>query len=209
MKNLVIIPLKIEQKAFIETLSNYKPSRSVDNCFHLAQLDTVCALGGLGGKKFSKNLQKLIKKYSGIKQVFAMGSCGALKEELLIEDIIVGTSIKEDRATQAINLQTKKYENILKDFNKTNVHFGTIVSVDQNILSEKQRDAIYKKTKGLCVSWESMGGAMACIENNISYNEFRVITDLCNSQSKEIFSKTIRPGMTLLAQLYLHLLKQH
>ena len=130
------------------------------------------ALGGLGKAQFGVQTQYLIDRIEGLGAVLCVGASGCLNSNYVAGDVVVGTSTVEhdiqkhsrkmmpEFASDALLVDI--FQSLTTKDRPYSVHFGTIASGDEDIMSVKRKAEVREQTGADVVAWEGAGGARAC-----------------------------------------------
>jgi nucleoside phosphorylase len=217
MKTAILTPLRAELSILLSELEklNLKTNKLKLNnleVFEFPELKLLVAHGGHGKTQFAIHSQYLMCCIPSIELLVSSGVAGALSQKLNIGDIVVATEIIEhDFKLKLANRPLPKFSshketiNSLRDLSKSNsefiLHFGSIASGDEDIISESRKKELLDSTSCIAVAWEGAGGARVCEFNNKKYIELRAISDTADCNSTVEFEINLKPAMTNLAKM--------
>lgn len=222
VKNLVIIPTKIEFDPFVLKIedSGYRSETlRIKNVpvIVFKEINLIVAKGGLGKTQFGIQTQFYIDNIKDIGRVFCVGAAGNLLKESKIGDIVIGEKTVEHDIHNGGRKLVPKYEadkNILKitrnisnDGKSYRIFYGNIASGDEDIVSRESRDRVIAKTNALAAAWEGAGGARACAFNKLPFIEIRGLSDNADEKTISDFHENLEKIMVNLADLILKILK--
>ena len=181
----------------------------------------MCVQGGHGKVNFFSNTGHYLRKYKGIKEVIALGTCGSLNEKLQVGHIVIGrASVEHDKKIHAPEGELPKFFPHKDWLERIKGHLvempfcslGVIASGDEDILSRERALELRNQTGADVVAWEGAGGAKACQKAKVNYIEIRGVTDRpCQSyqvspnQLRKIFKENLPQVMKKLAQVLINL----
>ncbi len=154
MRNLIVIPTKLEMECFIKNWSAAGSSLKVFTlgkyeAFEFERFETVVALGGLGKVQFGIQTQYLIDKIMDLKAVLCAGASGALGAELSVGDVVVATETIEHDIRKSgrpliprfpsNTLLLTQFKHLSEKRRSYNLHFGAIASGDEDIVSDTRK----------------------------------------------------------------------
>lgn len=167
-------------------------------------------VGGHGKVQFALTTHLLIQKFSP-RLVICAGTAGSLTAELNAGDVVIGqTTVEHDFLLKFVSKPLPEFHAdaatlaILQDrcsFDNFKVKFGRIASGDEDVIDQYRAAAIHLSTRAAAVAWEGAGGARAARLNKTPFIEMRVITDSCNQNSLEDFTKTAKIVLSHLAEV--------
>jgi len=216
MKNLIIIPTKLEMELFIKKCRSVGIEQSIvqignHEVVELIEIDTGIALGGLGKVQFGVQTQYFIDKTVNLDTVFCVGASGALTGDLSLGDIVVATETVEHdirKFSHPLIPRFRSNELIVEQFRELagmkrsyTVHFGAIGSGDEDIMDETRKKEVRDRTNALAVVWEGAGGARACRLSDLPFIEIRGIVDSADNKAEDDFVKNLETVMINLAEL--------
>jgi adenosylhomocysteine nucleosidase len=206
-KILVICPLKAELNALRSTL--------VSN-------DVVLLVGGRGKTQMAIQTMIHLSQHPDAELVVCAGTSGALDSQVAIGDVVIGTSsIEHDwkqidftagtsglsfRSPPAIETRDSVIQKLKDhlDFGSSEfakIHFGSIASGDEDVVTKDRADEIHKNTNALVVAWEGAGFAKACANQKIPWVEIRVVTDLADHNTPQDFHTNLDMGMKSIGRI--------
>ena len=135
-----------------------------------------CAGGNLGRARYGANF--LIQ--NGAKGLVSFGIAGALDRQLQPGDIVIGTTIIDGSGN--LYQSDENWLNNLKISGSTNspCFTGSIVSVEQPILTASGKYGLFSRFNSMAVDMESAGVAAAATANGIPFIAIRAIADPAN-----------------------------
>lgn len=188
---LIVCPLAAELEIFRD--------HALDRArFHLA-------LGGHGKVQFALETFRLAAELKP-ELIVCAGSAGGLAPQVKPLDVVVGeATIEHDFNLKFIKRDKPMFPGHsptierLRSLKIDGLHFGTIASGDEDVVSDTRAREIYAATSALAVAWEGAGGARAAAQLKIPYLEVRGITDMAGNNSVSAFKENLRPAMAKLA----------
>jgi adenosylhomocysteine nucleosidase len=216
MRNLIVIPTKLEMDLFIKKWSAAGLTHKVlslgrHEALEFAQIGTAVALGGLGKVQFGIQTQYLIDKIEDPKAVLCIGASGAFAVDLSPGDVVVATETVEHDIRKfsrpliprfaSDGLLLAQFKCLSEKQRSYNLHFGAIASGDEDIMSDNRKKELREKTGALAVAWEGAGGARACHFSDIPFIEVRGITDFASYGAEDDFFKNLEGVMGNLGEL--------
>jgi len=217
MKNLIVIPTKLEIDCFLHGcndlgLNQKKSVLGRYDVIEYPQINTCVALGGLGKVKFGVQTQYFIHLVDYPDAVLCVGAAGALSADLSLGDIIIATETVEhdikNKLGRPLIPRFKSNEFMVAEFRKIaekkrsfNLYFGAVASGDEDIMDDTRREELRNKTGALAVAWEGAGGARACRVSDVPFVEVRGITDFANTGAGNDFFKNLEKVMKNLAEV--------
>ncbi len=222
VRTLVLCPLKVEMKALIEAFQDgggvlVQEDRGPQGqkIYLLPEKSMAVMVGGHGKVNFALSCARALQFFSGVEQLWCVGSAGALSSGLNVGDVILAEkTIEHDFKSSVVNHKNPEFQvpNPLlielkyKAQNAKQIAFGSIASGDEDIVNEERAKMLHEQTGALAVAWEGAGGARACQGLNVDFVELRAITDLANAQTLNDFATHLKPAMKNLAQALLILI---
>lgn len=158
------------------------------NNYHLS----ICGLGKASAASAS---QSLIDKF-GVVEIFNVGICGALSDDLKITDIVVSTcfvqhdfSIDEEgehccwHPTFKNHLIETNLPNVIStiELHSSAYRFGVIASGDKFIKSKSLKNDLYVQSGAVAVDMESAAIGLVCRLNKVAFVSIRAVSDLAES----------------------------
>jgi adenosylhomocysteine nucleosidase len=204
--NLILCPLKIELKAFLNTLKEkgyVASSEQVKNqtIYKVKELNLICAEGGHGKVQFAIQSQFLVDSLKNIKNLICFGMAGSLNKNVKVFDVVIATkTIEHDYHLKFIKQNQPEVMGDIKLIEKLQklnlntkfkLHFGPIASGDEDILEAIRVQELEKKTKALAVAWEGIGGGKVARFNKISFLEIRGISDMADENTVNDFKTNL------------------
>lgn len=147
------------------------------------------------------------------------GVAGALHSDLKPGDVVVGTDTVEHDFRARINPRPSPafagdatVVDALRDASDRavwpfGVHFGTIASGDEDVISTDRARELAETTGAHCVAWEGAGVARACLLNDLGFVEIRGITDGADAGTPGDFSRHLEAATANVASLLLRWLR--
>ena len=167
--------------------------------------NVVVAVGGHGKVQFGIQTSYLLNNLEKVEKVFCVGAGGGLAKHLKVGDLVVAEKTIEHDYEEKFDLNARlpeffgHEELVLRakniEFDNFGVHFGAIASGDEDIVDERRAEELWKKTNALAVAWEGVGGARACIFNDVPFLEMRAITDNARNSVGESFLRNLPIAM--------------
>jgi len=222
VKNLVIIPTKIEFDPFVLKIEDSGYRRETVRIKNVPvivfeEINLIVAEGGLGKTQFGIQTQFYIDTIKDIGRVFCVGAAGNLLKESKIGDIVIGEKTIEHDIHNGGRKLVPKYKadkNILKttrnisdDGKPYRIFYGNIASGDEDVISKESRNRVIAKTNALAVAWEGAGGARACAFNKLPFIEIRGLSDNADEKTISDFHENLEKIMVNLADLILKILR--
>lgn len=210
MRNLIVIPTKLEMDLFVKKCLSAGLQQKVLNlgrqeAIDFGQIETTVALGGLGKAQFGVQAQYLIDKMEDLKAVLCVGAAGALAVDLSPGDVVVATeTVEHDIRKFSRPLIPRfasngkllaRFKSLSEKRRSYKLHFGAIASGDEDIMSGNRSKELREATGALAVAWEGAGGARACHFSGIPFIEVRGITDFANHEVEDDFYKNLEEVM--------------
>lgn len=206
MTVLVVTPIEPEFEAFTDALDGFGHvgvNRAVGR-LSAREYDggkIILAMGGLGKAQFGVQTQHLIENLDNIEVIVCAGTCGRLRKDLTVGDVVVGVQTVEhdfNRGMSLIELPLPTFEGdgrLIESLRSVaargdlpcNLRFGGIASGDEGIASEKRISEIVESTGAIVVAWEGAGGARAARLSGIPFLEVRGISDGAGENAFEEF----------------------
>jgi len=216
---LLLFPLDIEFKAFVsalESLGFESEKMLVERLpvYTFKKLSFRCSLGGHGKVQFAVQTQFLLNQFTDVKQVFCLGTSGALVESVKPLDVVVATeTVEHDFNLKFIKRDKPCFRSdavLLEAFKglKTDgfgLHFGPVASGDEDVLCSERSAAIHKDTGALVTAWEGVGGARVCKFLSYPYIEIRAVSDTADGAAAKDFKENLSKSMANIASLMLRL----
>lgn len=220
---LLLTPLKVERKAFVESLEAHGLTFTMGQVGSLPiyrneQYGLIVAQGGHGKVQFGIQTQFLLGSISGIKRIFCVGAAGGLGKELKIGDVVIADQVVEhDYRVRFFKQELPRHfcdkevasrlikSGVGKEFA---VYQGLIASGDEDVIDPHRAEEIYQQTGAMAVAWEGAGGARVGAFNKISYCELRGITDLPLEEKQIDFNIQVEVIMKNISSLFVSVLFQ-
>jgi adenosylhomocysteine nucleosidase len=83
----------------------------------------------------------------------------------------------QKQVTHAVHMENVDLIRKQAPLDRLRVHFGSIASGDEDIVSAQRRLEVHNQTQALAAAWEGAGGARACRFFKKHYTEIRGISD--------------------------------
>jgi adenosylhomocysteine nucleosidase len=195
-----VVPLAKEAERLIERLHGAERSELHGRRLFrgtLAKRDTAIILSGCGKVLAASSTQLLIDRLAP-SLVFHLGTAGAISPELEVGDLVVGQEVLEH---DHLNLFPKPHPapvtpsdpptvERLRRFlpgRGSRVHFGRILSGDQDIVEDARRRELHDRCGGLCVDWESSAVLRTCALSRTPAVVIRAISDQADGNTAGSF----------------------
>lgn len=217
MKNLIVIPTKLEMDCFLRGCNDAGLNHKISvlgryDVIEYPQINTGVALGGLGKVQFGVQTQYFIHQADYPDAVLCIGASGALSAEISLGDIVIATETVEhdikNKLGRPLIPRFRSNEIMVTEFKKMaekkrsfRLHFGAVASGDEDIMDDTRREELKSKTGALAVAWEGAGGARACRVSDVPFIEVRGITDFANPGAGNDFFKNLETVMKNLAEV--------
>lgn len=198
MKIGIITAMPIELEYLLKNITITEEKQLNRNTFYIGtygEFELVLVTSGVGKSNAVAYTQMLLD-YFKPDCLFNLGIAGGLQAGLKPLDIIVGShySHHDVNVTQMNKLfpYTSKFETnpLLVDFVLTNISNslkGGIVSGEQFIGSDKEKQIIIEKFGAIAVDMESSAIAHTCFINNIPFVAIRGISDLADDSAHDTY----------------------
>ncbi len=212
MSILVIAPLESEMEALSAAFDerglrrrNHTIGRLSVRTYDGAGI--TLARGGVGKAQFGVQAQHLIDHAGSVDLVVCAGTAGGLHSALTIGDVVVGTATVEHDFRRGMSERPlPRFEGhapVLKALRDASpplgsafsVHFGLIVSGDEDIVDATRAAELREATGAFAVAWEGAGGARAAQFSGLPYIEIRGISDGANEDAPTDFHENIPLAM--------------
>lgn len=210
---LLIVPLKEELNCLLNVFMSFGWE------FHRVQRQgfwfwcfpgksLVLAVGGYGQNRFETATHFCIQHLGPIKNIFCLGSAGALQSGLKPKNIICATQVikynsHQDMSSSFVVCETS--EDILEILGMKaknhSLYFGPVVSVDAEVTDFDSRSRIQRDTGGLAVACEGAGGGRAAQLHGLPFTEIRAVTDQAMENVHLDFKKNLKGAMEKLGEL--------
>ncbi|WP_414562875.1 MULTISPECIES: hypothetical protein [unclassified Anabaena] len=216
-KTAILTPLKEELSIMVNVLEKLgfkKHTLYLGNLdiFEFNELDLLLALGGHGKTQFGIQAQYLLCHLPQIELLVCAGAAGALSSELQVGDVVVATeTVEHDYNLKFVSrplprfASTPQVLDAIKKLLKTElnfcVHFGSVASGDEDIVTVERGQELAQLTGCIAVAWEGVGGAKSSQFSHKYYVELRGITDTADHNAAADFEANLGTAMTNLAQL--------
>ena len=177
-----------------------------DECIIAECIDRklVIAQAGIGKTKANECAEVLYKNYPYIRGFLSIGLAGALSDQLLIGDIVIGDSIidKEQDTYKRIEFFDTT---ILPKLKNDNVKCGPILCSDEFINDTKTKQYLFNEYGTICVEMESSGIVNFTKENDFSFLVIKAISDHANEKAIKSIIRSYKTACNSLA-LYLNII---
>lgn len=216
-KTAILTPLQEELFVLINTLEQLGLKRhrlciGYLEVFEFHELDLLVALGGHGKTQFGIQSQYLLCQLPQIELLVCAGAAGALSSELEIGDIVAANeTVEHDYDLKFVSRSLPRFSgtpqviDTLKKLPKTELgfrlHFGSIASGDEDIVTIERRQQLARLTDCIAVAWEGAGGARSSQFAQKQYIELRGITDTANHNAPADFEVNLATAIANLATL--------
>jgi adenosylhomocysteine nucleosidase len=172
-------------------------------------------VGGHGKTQLAVHTQHLIEQMPELRAVVCAGAAGALDGQLVLGDVVVGTStIEHDYKIRFVQRPLPRHEadaQLLREFRvaadqpgrEFSVLFGAIASGDEDIIAPARALELREATGALCVAWEGAGAARAASFSGLPFLEVRAITDGADRAAAADFQENLEHSMPNLGHLLL------
>lgn len=164
------------------------------------------AILGIAKVTFCVGTQLLIDQFAP-KEIISIGVAGGLSNNISVNDICLGVSSyqydiicshRENTDEDSLEYRRKKIyamndrykDNILLKLNKIHTKEVTILTGDNFYTGEELLPLINKKSLYI-VDQETAAFYQTCYYANVDYASIKIITDLCNSESKNDYKNNI------------------
>lgn len=216
-KTSILIPLEEELSILVKVLEqlglkSHKLYLGNLEVFEFHELDLLLTLGGHGKTQFGLQSQYLLCQLPQVELMVCAGASGALSNELEVGDIVVATeTVEHDYKLKFVSHPLPRFAgtpqiiNAFKKLPKTElsfgVHFGSIASGDEDIITIERGQELARLTGCIAVAWEGVGGARSSKFAQKHYVELRGITDTADCNAAADFEMNLTTAMANLAQL--------
>ena len=221
LQRLIVVATEEEAK-YIFNEHNFIEKYNINGyTVHVLESFDGVAIGfavlGIAKVTFCIGVQILIDKFNP-KEIVSLGFAGGLSESLAINDICIGissfqydivSSYRKNIDEDSLEYRRKKTYNSnhafvnaivtqLNDF----VLKDSVVLTGDNFASDKEALPPIDDTVYYIVDQETAAFYQAAHYANIDYITIKVVTDLCNINSKNDYKNNMNPAAMLLFQLF-------
>lgn len=230
MRIVIIGALDNEIVALLKNLSESKQTRFGSTIFHEGKLwdkDVIITKSGVGKVSAAMITQKLIDEFNP--QAFIMtGSCGALKDELKIGDIVVSRDAmqhdvdvtalgyKKGEIPQADSSIFPADEKLIQLALETKIKGikivpGRILSGDQFYTKEQtlERTYLFDELQGDVQEMEGAALAQVCATNKVPFVILRIVDSELHGNQEEQYHKTAAQVVGNSLQVVEHILRKY
>ena len=219
---LIVTPLQEEYTDLCDSLSvlglkSYTDRIGKMEVHRFPEMNVTLARGGHGKTQFGIQTQYLLD-HEMFDLVICAGAAGALAPEVKVGDLIIALSTLEHdynlkfavRPKPSFTGDIKSIEQIQSldlsgaDFQ---VHFGIMAGGDEDVIEATRGAELYQTHKALAVAWEGVGGARACVFNEVPYLEIRGATDTADHEAPIVFDVNLKIVMKNTAYLLVRWLR--
>jgi adenosylhomocysteine nucleosidase len=215
-KLLILTPLEKELDAFRRTCTHSGYQLLTEKIGRLPvtvlpELGLTVARCGSGKVQFAVQTQHLLDNSPGWDLAICAGAAGAIVEEVAVGDVVVGTRTVEHDYLNKFSIQPLPVydapENIVASFKALpasagfTLHFGSIASGDEDIITHERRVLLHEATGALVAAWEGAGGARACRFSMIPFIEIRAVTDAADHNAPADFESNLTVAMGNIGRL--------
>jgi len=165
----------------------------------------VVARSGIGVKRASTASERLIRK--GVAALGVSGVSGGLTPELGPGDLVIADAViheKGDTCRQTWAESSKWVDRVFAAFveNGIRVYRGPIITVQKPVLSARNKQALFLKTRALAADMESAAVAAAANHADLPFFAFRAVCDPAScSISDDLFHCIDQKGRLRLPHL--------
>lgn len=217
----IISAMDIEMKTLVHLLKDKKKKVHAGLDYYTGKLDgvdVVICRCGVGKVNAAMHTQILIDKYKP-KALIQNGIAGSLVPEVGKLDLVVGSElvyhdmqefvIKNFDPLEPVYYSDEKLLAKAKEVagDEGGVHIGRIATGDTFVSSTKEKNAIYKKTKALCVEMEGCAVAHTAYLNKVPFVVLRCISDSADDDATESFDELMPVAADCLVDMITHLIK--
>lgn len=182
--------------------------KALETCFYTSRFndfELVIVRCGIGKVNASIVAQKLIDEF-GVEAMINVGVAGSVDARVKRNAVVISEKLYEhdmdamEGAGVIPRMKTSEFvsDKALSDSakracericNRDNIFFGTIVSGDQFICSNKKKQMLSTTFGALCAEMEGAAIAHACFVNKIPFLVIRSISDLADEGALESFEE--------------------
>jgi len=174
----------------------------------------IVTCSGIFGKVESAFItQKLIDDYT-INNIFLVSGAGALTDELVIGDVVIGEAyheydkrLKENEPNPAIRGDLETLSSIKFQF--SGLKQGKIISGDQIVSEKSFRDELYQRYRALALDMDSAVMAKVAYANKCKFLSIKVILDKSDEKTSDDFNAYFTEYNTVPAEILCEYLKNH
>ena len=208
---LVLCPLKLEHDALVQALSSLigSPRRSVDDVVYFGE-QIALGVGGHGKVRFALATQAYVRALAPTLVVGA-GACGALIPGLELGSVIVAEhTVEHDFNLSFVSRPLPSFAGDASAIAKLKtqswpgfqVHFATIASGDEDVVTQERASQILARTQGASVvAWEGAGLARAALFCQTPFLELRAVVDHADANAVTDFKKNVSSAMKNIAEV--------
>lgn len=217
MSILIILPLEKERVAFLafcheQSLRQEPVQLGQLQAVHVPKLDVTLALGGLGKAQCALQTQHLLDQQAW-EAVICAGAAGGLADGVAPGHVVVAQETVEHDFRNGFSSRPRPRfpgaDGLVQGLRSIAasqpfpVHFGTIASGDEDIVSAERRAALHRQTAALAVAWEGAGVARAASFSRVPFVELRGITDGADREASQHFKQNLTRSIGNVAALIL------
>ena len=221
MRRLIVVATEEEAKYIFEKydfVEKYKVNGYTVYVLQFADGEVIgFSVLGIAKVTFCLGIQILIDNFRP-KEIVSLGFAGGLSDDMAINDICVGissfqydiiSSYHKNIDVDSLAYRRKKIYNANRSFINTIltqlsdfVLKDSIVLTGDNFISDKGVLPPVDETVHYIVDQETAAFYQAAYYANIDYIAIKIVTDLCNSNSKEEYKNNIDAVAMLLFQIF-------
>lgn len=210
MNNLIITPLSEEFDFLVAALTALGHRGTPERIGRLdtlkfSSLNLCLARGGHGKTQFGIQTRHLLDHLADVKLVICAGAAGGLAPELAVGDVVAATHTHEhDYNLKFVQRPQPRFEGDEQALNQLRtlaqpdsfaLHFGIVVSGDEDIIEVERGRQLREQTGAIAVAWEGVGGARACRFSQTPFVELRGITDTADHDAPAAFEVNLERAM--------------
>lgn len=218
------VPFEITQ-ALLENLvieDTQHRMRRTFYCGTLSKQKVVVATSGMGKVRAAARTQYLLDHYD-ISSLLFMGVAGATNPDMCQGDIVIANKVIEhdfnitgsqdcdQQGAHWYKSDSNLVEQALKASDRiglTNkVHLGTVLTGDQIIAKQSQKQRLWETFRGDCVEMEGAAVATVCWMNEIPFVLIRAISDLANESMLEDHTQWLSQSIDRCTSLVIEMIK--
>jgi adenosylhomocysteine nucleosidase len=224
MQTLIVVPLQEEVAMFRHACIAHGLATADGMVGRLVavrvpELGLAVVPGGLGKVQFAVQTQHVLDLALIWGVVICAGAAGALVDTLAVGDVVIATETVEHdihnhfgppllpRFSGAAPV-IESLHGVILPRNTFTVHFGPIISGDEDVVAVERQAALRQRTDALAVAWEGAGGARACQFNAVPFVEIRGVTNGANSSAAADFRANLQTAMRNVATLIIMWLRK-
>lgn len=189
---LVVVPLKKELNSLISVLDGVEKN---DHGYQYKENQFV--VGGLGKVNFALNTYKYGILYEPT-EIFAAGTCGALKSLNEFEVVVVEKVVEYD--FESSFLDCPEFISDTKNF--PDLKRVICASGDKDIVINEAKARLVEGITADIVTWETAGFFNAAHMLRKPFTEIRVVTDKADDSTQDSFIKNLSLGMRKIGVLF-------